>query len=54
MAISTKQSHYICAIIDAELKTAQLVQFDDDDRCTHLESILVQNRIREERVSFVL
>ena len=30
-----------------------MIEFDDDDRCTHLESILVQNRIREERVSSV-
>ena len=42
-----KQNRITCAIIDAELKLAELIQFDDDERCTQLESILVQNQVRE-------
>ena len=47
MSLNTKQNRITCAIVDAELKLAELIQFDDDERCTQLESILVQNQVRE-------
>ena len=47
MSINMKQNRITCAIVDAELKLAEFIQFDDDERCTQLESILVQNQVRE-------
>ena len=47
IALNIKQNHVTCAIVDAELKLGELLVFDDDERHTQLESILIQNQVRE-------